>query len=44
MTAQALAKFAFFYRPLRVLARAEIQHMFDYVIASHGRKFVTLHE
>ena len=44
MTAQAQAKFEFFYRPLRVLTKAELQPMFEYVERTYGRNFVSLYE
>ena len=44
VTAQAQAKFEFFYRPLRVLTKAELQPMFEYVERTYGRNFVSLYE
>ncbi len=37
ITAQALAKFEFFYRPLWVLTRAGLQEIFEYVRCRHGK-------
>jgi hypothetical protein len=44
LSPQALAKFEFFYRPLLVLARAELQDMFEYVWRTYGRNLVQLYE
>jgi hypothetical protein len=44
LTPQALAKFEFFYRPLRLLTQAEMQHMFDYVWRTYGRNLASLYE
>ena len=41
---QARAKFEFFYRPLLVLARADLQDMFEYVSRTYGRNLVNLYE
>jgi hypothetical protein len=44
LSAQALAKFEFFYRPLLVLAQAELREMFEYVWQTYGRNLVALYE
>jgi hypothetical protein len=44
LSPQALAKFEFFYRPLLVLARADLQDMFEYVWRVYGRNLVLLYE
>ena len=44
LSPQTPAKFEFFYRPLRVLTRADMQHMFDYVFRTYGRNLARLYE
>ena len=44
MSAQAQAKFQFFYRPLLVLAQPELHQMFEYVWQTYGRNLVALYE
>jgi hypothetical protein len=44
LSGQAEAKFDYFYRPLRVLARSDLQQMFDHVYNTYGRNVVALYE
>ncbi len=44
LSAQALAKFEYFYRPLLVLTQAELRDMFEYVWRTHGKNLVALYE
>ena len=44
LSAQALAKFEFFYRPLLVLTQAELRDIFEYVWRTYGKNLVALYE
>jgi hypothetical protein len=44
VTPQALAKFEFFYRPLRVLTQPDLRPMFDHVRQKYGRNLLALYE
>jgi len=44
LSAQAEAKFEFFYRPLLVLTQADLRDMFEYVWRTYGRNLVALYE
>jgi hypothetical protein len=41
---EALAKFEFFYRPLRVLTRPDLEHVFDYVWRTYGKNVIRLYD
>jgi hypothetical protein len=43
VTPQTLAKFEFFYRPLRVLTQADLRQMFDHVRLTYGKNFINLY-
>jgi hypothetical protein len=43
VTAQALAKFEFFYRPLRVFTQDDLRPMFEYAWRVYGRNLVALY-
>jgi hypothetical protein len=44
VTAQVQAKFEAFPHPLIVVARENLEFVFDYVIATYGKNFVSLYE
>ena len=44
LSRQAEAKFDYFYRPLRILTKTDLQRMFGYVYKKYGRNLVALYE
>jgi hypothetical protein len=44
VTPQALAKFEFFYRPLRILTQTDMRPMFEYVWVRYGKNLPALYE